>query len=67
MKTLSIMPPSDEIFDLMIRRYCDKGTTKEVNYNLFCKDVDRPEDMFPHYVPKKPAAENYTLLGVTHS
>lgn len=67
MKTLSIMPPSEEIFDLMIRKYCDKGTTKEVNYNLFCKDVDRPEDMFPTYVAKRPTHEEATLLGVTHS
>ena len=66
MKTLNIMPPTDEVFDLIIRKYCDKGTTKEVNYYHFCKDVDRPEDMFPPYVPKKPVAEKYTILGKTH-
>jgi len=67
MKTLTIMPPSDEIFDLMIRKYCDKGSTKEVNYYLFCKDVDKPEDMFPPYIAKKPLPEKYTILGTTHN
>lgn len=43
------------------------GTTKEVNYNNFCKDVDRPEDMFPPYVPKNPKEEKPTILGVTHN
>lgn len=42
MKTLSLMPPSEEVFDLIIRKYCDRGNTKEVNYFLFVKDVDRP-------------------------
>ena len=49
MKTLNLMPPSDEVFNLMIRKYCDRGNNKEVNYFKFCKDVDRPEDMFPAY------------------
>lgn len=57
MKTLNIMPPSDEIFDLMIRKYCDKDSIKEVNYFHFCKDVDRAEDMFPAYCAKRPTAE----------
>ena len=52
-KTLGLMPPNDELFNLMIRRYCDLGNTKEVNYYKFCKDVDRPEDMFPQYNPKR--------------
>jgi len=34
--------------------YCDRGNTKEVNYFNFCKHVDRPEDIFPGYVPKHP-------------
>lgn len=53
MKNLNIMPPSDAMFDLIIRRYCDRGNTKEVNFFHFCKDVDRPEDMFPAYQAKK--------------
>lgn len=67
MKTLNIMPPTDEIFDLMIRKYCDKGNTKDINYYNFCKDVDRPEDMFPAYVAKHPVAEKRTILGITHN
>ena len=47
------MPPSDKVFELIIRKYFDKGNTKEVNYFTFCKDVDRPEDMFPGYTPKR--------------
>ena len=60
------MPSNDEIFDLMIRKYCDKGTTKEVNYNHFCKDVDRAEDICPAYTAKRPVPESATMLGVTH-
>jgi hypothetical protein len=51
------MPNSEVVFDLMIRKYCDMGNTREVNYYKFCKDVDRPEDMFPPYVPKHPLKE----------
>ena len=57
------MPPSDTLFDLIIRRYCDRGNTKEVNYYHFCRDVDRPEDMFPAYVPKRPQPEKVSNLG----
>lgn len=48
------MPPNEALFELIIRKYLDKGTAKEVNYFTFCKDVDRPEDMFPGYTPKHP-------------
>jgi hypothetical protein len=51
------MPNSEVVFDLMIRKYCDLGNTREVNYYNFCKDVDRPEDMFPPYVAKHPLKE----------
>lgn len=47
LKNLTLMPPSEEVFDLMVRKYCDRGNMKEINYFKFCKDVDRPEDMFP--------------------
>ena len=43
---------------MIIRKYFDKGNTKEVNYFSFCADVDRPEDMFPGYTPKREQA-NY--------
>jgi Ca2+-binding EF-hand superfamily protein len=65
MKTLNLMPPSDEMFALMIRKYCDRGNNKEVNYFKFCKDVDRPEDMFPAYMAKRPKAPPVDLLGVS--
>lgn len=39
---------------MIVRKYFDKGNTKEVNYFTFCADVDRPEDMFPGYKPKNP-------------
>ena len=64
MKTLNIMPPNEQMFDLIIRRYCDRGNTKEINYYKFCKDVDRPEDMFPQYVPKRPQPEKKVTIGV---
>ena len=64
MKNLNIMPPSDAMFDLITRRYCDRGNTKEVNYFHFCKDVDRPEDMFPAYQAKKPTGPDYKKIGV---
>ena len=56
------MPPSEVLFELIIRKYLDRGTDKEVNYFDFCKDVDRPEDMFPGYTPKHPQPEGM-LLG----
>ena len=52
LKGLALMPPSQDDFNLLIRRYCDRGTTAEVNYFRFCQDLDRPEDIFPGYVPK---------------
>ena len=45
LKQLGIMP-SEDIFDLICRKYFDKGNTREVNYYKFCHDVDKPEDMF---------------------
>ena len=49
MKKLGIIPPTDEIFQLVARKYFDKGNVKEVNYFTFLADVDRPEDMFIGY------------------
>jgi hypothetical protein len=39
------MPP-ELVFELVCKRYFDKSNTREVNYVKFCKDVDRPGDMF---------------------
>lgn len=57
------MPPSEDIFDLMIRMYCDLGNTKEINYYTFCRDIDRPEDIFPEYKPKRPQPEAKSIMG----
>lgn len=55
------MPANQEVFDLIIRKYCDRGTTAEVNYFKFVNDLDRPDDIFPGYVPKiAPPAPVYT-------
>lgn len=56
MKKLNIIPPNEDIIELITRKYCDKGNNKEVNYVFFCADIDRPEDMFPGYNPKRPVA-----------
>lgn len=41
--------PEEHIFELICKKYFDKGNTREVNYVKFCHDVDRPEDMFPNF------------------
>jgi len=48
LKNLEIQPTQEQVFDLIIRMYLDKGNQREVNYFSFCADVDRPEDMFPN-------------------
>jgi Ca2+-binding EF-hand superfamily protein len=47
LKNLSLHPAKEQVYDLIIRKYLDKGNQREVNYFAFCADVDRPEDMFP--------------------
>lgn len=46
------MPPTAAEFALITRHYCDQGTTEEINYYKFCKDIDHKDDIFPKYVPK---------------
>ena len=58
------MPQSQETFDLIIRRYCDRGTTAEVNYFQFCKDLDKPQDIFPGYTPKRAVPPPVYTRGV---
>ena len=53
MKKLNVMIPDEHVSELITRKYCDRGNTKEVNYLKFCQDVDRPQDMFPEYQSKK--------------
>lgn len=57
LKKLNMQPMSEQVFELVVRKYCDKGNTKEINYFKFCQDVDRPEDMFPGYTPKNGQTE----------
>ncbi len=65
LKSLGLMPPSQAVFDLLIRKYCDLGSTAEVNYFKFCQDLDRPQDIFPEYVPKRQLPEPVNTQGVT--
>jgi hypothetical protein len=60
------MPSNEEVFDLIIRKYCDRGTAAEVNYFKFCKDLDRPEDIFPGYVPKHAPPPPKFTQGIHH-
>ena len=38
--------PNEQILNLLLKNYMDKGNAGEVNYIEFCNDVDRPEDIF---------------------
>lgn len=58
LKNLSLHPANEQVFDLIIRKYLDKGNTREVNYFSFCADVDRPEDMFPQLAAKRKSLES---------
>jgi len=61
LKSLGLMPNNQGVYDLIIRKYCDRGTSAEVNYWKFCMALDKPEDIFPGYVPKiAPDAPVYT-------
>ena len=64
LKQLNLMPPNESIFECIIRNYCDRGNRNDVNYFKFCKDVDRPEDMFPAYVAKRGEKETISVFGV---
>ena len=54
------MPPSEHLFQVLIRKYFDKGNMREINYLAFCQDIDKPEDLFEPYVAKNPVED----LGV---
>lgn len=57
MKELKLIPPNEAAYQLLVRKYFDKGNIREVNYFKFCHDIDHPKDMFPQYVAKKPVEE----------
>ena len=42
---LGISAP-DNIMNLILKKYMDKGNVDEVNYVDFCNDIDTPEGMF---------------------
>jgi len=46
MKELKLIPPSEELYQLLIRKYFDKSNIREINYFKFIADIDKPEDIF---------------------
>lgn len=58
MKELKLIPPREELFQVLIRKYLDKGNIREINYFKFCADIDKPEDIFVQYIDKHPKEEN---------
>jgi len=63
MKELRLIPPSEELFQLILRKYLDKGNIREINYRDFCADIDQPKDMFVQYEAKHPEPEVNQLNG----
>lgn len=63
MKELGIIPPEETLFQLLLRKYFDKGNVREINYFKFCADIDRPEDMFVQYTAKNPEPERPNVNG----
>lgn len=63
MKQLSLIPPTEELFQLLLRKYLDKGNIREINYFMFCADIDKPEDIFPVYTAKNPKPEYHIFHG----
>jgi len=63
LKELKLIPPQEDLFQLLTRKYLDKGNIREINYFKFCADIDRPEDIFPRYVAKNPKKEEIFFLG----
>ena len=62
LKETGLIPPSEELFQLLISKYFDKSNVRELNYFTFCADVDRPEDLTQAYVAKHPTDDQ----GVHH-
>lgn len=63
MKELKLMPPSEDLYQLLIRKYFDKGNVREINYFKFCANVDKPEDIYPQYVAKRPSQDKPIYHG----
>lgn len=64
LKDCNILPPSEDLFQILIRKYFDKGNMRELNYLIFCHDIDRPEDLWKPYIPKNPVEDNGQLPGM---
>ena len=57
LKNTNLLPPSEELFQVLVRKYFDSGNIREINYFEFCQDIDRPEDLFKPYVAKNPVSD----------
>jgi len=42
LKELKLIPPTEELYQLLLRKYFDAGNIREVNYFKFCADIDKP-------------------------
>ena len=51
------------MFQLIVRKYLDSSNLRELNYLNFCHDIDKPEDIYKPYVPKKPVNDNSIPTG----
>jgi hypothetical protein len=57
------MPPSEDLYQILVRKYFDKGNIREINYFEFCADIDKPEDLFKPYVAKNPTNDTNMAHG----
>lgn len=63
LKELKLIPPTEELYQILIRKYFDMGNIREINYVMFCQDIDRPSDLNAPYVPKMPNTEKPIMHG----
>lgn len=42
LKELKLIPPTEALYQLLLRKYFDAGNIREVNYFKFCADIDKP-------------------------
>lgn len=57
------MPPNEDLFQVLIRKYFDKSNVREINYLMFCHDIDKPEDLWKPYVAKNPKEDKGFAQG----
>ena len=63
MKETKLIPPSEELFQLLLRKYLDKSNIREINYFSFCADIDKPSDLNAPHVPKNKTEEAVIMHG----